>query len=184
MEPFEQSKQDILSRKDNSAIGTIDEKIIKLCKKINSLENYYTTSSCSGRVLLIVDKDQKAGGLMLKTWHDEIFFSELKRELQKIKAKEIRFKQEPCILHVACRDLKTASEILKKAQAVGWKRSGIISIERKFVVELMATEKLEFPIIHDGKILVENNFLKIIVKKSNENLKKSWMKIEKLRKLI
>ena len=35
-----------------------------------------------------------------------------------------------------------------------------------------------------AKSLVEDEFLKLIVKKSNENLKKSWLKIEKLEKGI
>ncbi len=30
--------------------GKVDEDIIPLLEKINSLENYFTTSSCSGRI--------------------------------------------------------------------------------------------------------------------------------------
>ena len=46
------------------------------------------------------------------------------------------------------------------------------------------TEKLEFPIISEGKILVEDEFLKLIVEKSNENLKKSFGKIERLKNIL
>ena len=54
----------------------------------------------------------------------------------------------------------------------------------KYFVELSSTEKLEFPIFYKGKIFVDENFLKVIVEKSNENLKKSWKKIERLKKSI
>ncbi|MDO8659980.1 MAG: tRNA wybutosine-synthesizing 3 family protein [Candidatus Parcubacteria bacterium] len=203
---FSKRKNDILSKKDKSSIGDVDKKIVKLCEKINKTGDYYTTSSCAGRVILIIDSDEKKPDLFMKVWHDLITFNLLKKELIEIskKTKEnIRFKQEPCILHIACNNLENAKKIYDKGKIAGWKKSGIISLGQRFIVELNSTEKLEFPIISNGKILVypENykfsgpetlknqkvpgdNFLKIIVKKSNENLKKTWKKIEKLEKLI
>ena len=44
VDSFNQRKQDMLSKKDKSTIGGWDEKIVELCEKINSLENYYTTN--------------------------------------------------------------------------------------------------------------------------------------------
>ena len=101
----------------------------------------------------------------------------------KIKAL-IKFKQEPPIFHVACKSLEEGFNILKKARLIGWKRSGIISKGDRYIVELISTEKLEFPIVKDNKVLVDDNFLRLIVKKSNENLKKGWKKIEELRKVV
>jgi len=201
---FQKSKKDILSRKDKSSRQHLDKKIIKLCEKINKLPDYYTTSSCAGRVVLIIDSDKKKTGLFIKKYHDLISFEELKKDLEKIKNKKtINFKQEPCILHVACKTLRDAQELYDKAKLAGWKKSGIIASGKRFMVELCSTEKLEFPIVNKGKILVypENykfsgsetlgtqkvpgdDFLKLIVKKSNENLKKGWRKIEKLNKLV
>ena len=73
---------------------------------------------------------------------------------------------------------------LKKAREVGFKRGGIISGGNRFVLELIGVEKLEFPIISKEKILVDDEFLKMIVKKSNENLKKSWNRIVKLKSIL
>lgn len=208
---FLQRKKAVLSKQDKSSKGSWDEKIKFLCEKINKMEDYYTTSSCSGRIVLMIEQDKKAEGLFLKVWHEEINFEELKKELEKIcsqvrnlsasiphpsdpdkgnkksntaRFENIKFKQEPCVLHVACRNLEDAFYILNKAKKVGWKRSGIISEGRRFIVEIVSTEKLEFPIIVNGKLIVDDNFLKIIIKKSNENLKKSWEKIGKLEKEV
>lgn len=182
---FLKRKKATLSKLDKSSRGCWDEKIMKLCQKINSLENYYTTSSCSRRIVLIVDNVKKAPGLFVKVWHELISFEELKKSLEKSLRKNIIFKQEPVILHVACDDLEKSLGFLKKVRAVGFKRGGIISGNgKRFVLELIGTEKLEFPIIKNGKILVDDKFLKIIVKKSNENLKKSWNRIEKLKNLL
>lgn len=181
---FQKRKKDILSKLDKSSKKSWDEKIISLCERINSLENFYTTSSCSGRIVLIVDNTKKTSGLFVKVWHEQISFEELKNALNEIKNKKVIFKQEPVIIHIACDDLEKSLDFLKKARSVGFKRGGIISGGNRFVLELIGTEKLEFPIIENGKILVEEKFLKLIVKKSNENLKKSWNRVNKLKKIL
>lgn len=209
---FLQRKRDILSKSDKSSKKIWDKKIVSLCEKINKKKNYYTTSSCAGRVVLIKDSEKKAEGLFIWVSHGLINFRELKTKLNEIKlhsqAREIKdkqlnknfglinfksiplggqiikFKSEPCILHVACKNLEDAQELLDKAKLAGWKKSGIIASGKRFVCELNSTEKLEFPIIDKGRILVDDNFLRLIVKKSNENLKASWLKIKRLKKLL
>ncbi len=195
---FLQQKKEILLKKDKSSKRSWDEKIVKLCKKINSLENYFTTSSCSGRIVLMIEQDKKANNLFLKVYHELIGLEKLKKDLeevntlreypetfsQKMFTKGIKFKMEPCILHVACKNLEYAQELLDKAKLSGWKRSGIISSKKRFVIELNSTEKLEFPIIKNDKILVDDAFLKLIVKEADKKLKRTWGKIERLEKLI
>lgn len=184
MNNFQKRKTSILNKIDKSSKKSWDKKIVSLCEKINSLENFHTTSSCSGRIALIVDNARKSPGLFVKVWHELISFEELKKELEKSLKKNIIFKQEPVILHVACRDLEGVLSFLKKARSVGFKRGGVISGGSRFVLELIGTEKLEFPIIQNGKILVDDRFLKLIVKKANENLRKSWERIRKFMGLL
>ncbi len=182
---FYQRKASILSKEDKSFKKNWDKKISSLCKKINSFENYYTTSSCSGRVVLIIDSSEKRHGLFLRVYHDLIEFSQIKSDLEKIESRKIvKFKQEPPILHVICKELDDAKRLLKKARNAGWKRSGIMEVSDKgFLLELISTEKLEFPIIHK-KLLVNDEFLKLIIIKSNLNLKKGWSKINKLNAIL
>ena len=235
---FLQRKKSVLLKLDKSSKKSWDKKILKLCEEINSKENYYTTSSCSGRVVIIKDEKKKGPNLFEFVSHDVVLLGGLKKELEKLRshARDIGgsvpgqvqgtslrkivkgkifscdsksvntkiprddgfeptnrgalvtgnliFKQEPPILHVACKTFEDAQEFLKKAQFAGWKRSGIISCDKNFVVEMLSTEKLEFPIVSDGKILVSNEFLKVVLKKANENLKKGWEKVRKLEKMI
>jgi len=184
IDKFQQSKKDTLSRKDKSHIGQWDKHILELCNKINSLKDYYTTSSCSGRIVLIIDQTKKEFNLFVNVYHNKINFDDLKKELGRAlnMNKNIKFKFEPCALYVACRTLKDAQELYDKAKLTGWKRSGIIASNNKFMVELNSTEKLEFPIIRNKNILVDDEFLKIVVDDANKKLEKSWMKIEKLKK--
>ena len=229
MDNFLKRKKDVLSKLDKSSKGNWDKRISNLCMKINSSNDYYTTSSCAGRIVLMLDEEKKQGGLFIKIYHDEISFEELEEELQKrvhsqsttsptaspnlhsslarginkIDKKEnsfvnnsgktravlergnlIKFKMEPCILHVACRDLNCAQKLFDKAKFIGWKKSGIISIKNHIILELNSTERLEFPIISLGKIIVDDKFLKVIVNEANKKLKKSWKKIKELEKAI
>jgi len=186
MDIFTKRKKDVLSKLDKSHKGERDEKIAELCEKINSSDDYYTTSSCSGRVVLMTDQDRKDKNFFISVYHDKISLKELKRDLVSSvkKNQKIKFKLEPCILHVSCRTLKDAENLYNKAKLAGWKKSGIIGMKNGFNVELNGTERLEFPIIHRNKILVSDEFLKIIVEESNKKLEKSWKRIKKLEKSL
>ena len=174
-------KKNQLEKNDKSLKQGWDKKIVNLCNEINKKDNYYTTSSCSGRALLLRDCKEKKDDLFIKVWHNLVDFEDLKKTLEGIKSQElIYFKQNPCILHVACKTLEDAQEIHDRAKLAGWKRSGIIASKKRFVVELNATEKLEFPIVENKKILVDDEFLKIVIKEANKKLKILWEKIEKL----
>jgi tRNA wybutosine-synthesizing protein 3 len=193
MNIFSKRKKDILSKSDKSSIGKWDEKISELCNKINSFESYYTTSSCSGRIILMIDQEKKGENLFVFVSHNKINLEELKKQLdlalkkmgtQQEVANNIKFKLEPCILHVACKTPEDAEELYNKAKFAGWKKSGIVGVKNGFTAELNSTEKIEFPIIQNKKILVDDEFLKIVVDEANKKLEKVWGKIRKLEEII
>lgn len=55
MEIFEKQKNSAISGVDFSRKGSIDVKIIDLSIFINNQKDYFTTSSCSGRIILFDD---------------------------------------------------------------------------------------------------------------------------------
>lgn len=183
---FERRKEDCLTKDDKSSIGSWDAPIQKLCDKINKKPNYYTLSSCSGRVVLIKNLDKKQAGMFVFRSHELIKLGELKKALiiaEKNKENLI-FKQETCILHVCCKALEDAEILLNKAREGGWKNSGIMSTSGRIVLELRSTEYLALPIMAKGLVLVDDNFLKILVLESNKRLKKTWDKIDRLEKSL
>jgi tRNA wybutosine-synthesizing protein 3 len=190
MERFEFLKKQQFRHLDKSDEGHVDKKILPLIKKINSKKDYYTTSSCSGRIVLIKGKEKKQEGLYLFKSHERISSRELKEEMQKA-AKEyhglIYSKMESCIMHIACSSLERAQSIVNKAKLAGWKNSGIIATESnrdRIVCEIASTERIALPIINKGKILVSDNFLKLLASESNKKLARTWEKIKKLEKII
>lgn len=183
-EQFIKGKEKQLSRDDRSSIGSWDKKIAKLCNKINKKKNYYTTSSCAGRIVLIKYSDKKIEDAFLFRTHGKVSFKELKEVLGKCNYSDVvEFQQSCCILHVACLTLDDAFELLTKAKESGWQRSGIIGGNRN-IVELHSTESMSFPIMNKGKILVDDDFLKLIVEMANSKLERTWEKINRLEKKI
>ncbi|MEK6873610.1 MAG: hypothetical protein AABW91_02100 [Nanoarchaeota archaeon] len=175
-------KENQLKKDDKSLKGNWDKKILNLCDKINKSKDYYTTSSCSGRILVLIDYKVKRDDLFLFCSHDLISFDILKDGLNKIKSKTgklIYFRQDPCILHIACKNLEKAQEIHDLAKDAGWKRCGIIASKKRFVVELNATQRIEMPIINKNEILIDDKFLKVLVEEANRKLKNSWELIER-----
>lgn len=184
---FLQRKKALLTKVDKSSIGGWDKRIKKLCDKINKSPFYYTTSSCSGRVVVIIDQEKKAKGLFEFVSHDRVDSDKFWKYLPKEQAKlNLKFKQEPPIIHISCRTFYDANNLLEKARKAGWKKSGILSYSKKdrIIVELNGSCKMEFPLMKKGELLVDDNFLKVVIKRSNENLKKGWGLIKKLEKLI
>jgi len=174
---FQQRKEEVLAKLDKSSKGSWDRHILKLCEKINKSPDYYTTSSCSGRILVMVDQEKKRKGLFLKISHELVgkdFFDNLN-----LAKSNVKFKFEPAILHVVCRNLETAEALMKIGQKAGWKKFGAISFGKNIVIEFAGSEKLEFPLALHGELLVDKIFLKLILERSNSILKKGWTRLER-----
>ncbi|MEN9625753.1 MAG: tRNA wybutosine-synthesizing protein 3 [archaeon] len=185
---FENSKKLALGKKDKSSIQGVDAPIRDLVSFVNVHDDYFTTSSCSGRTVLIKDEEKKQPGLFLFRTHERISFKELKEALEKIseenKKGRVMFKQEPCLLVVSCKNKDSQWKLFSLARNNGWKKSGILSIDKKLLIELMSTETISFPILDRGKILVDDEFLRLVLERANKNLDKGWEKIKRLERLV
>ena len=186
---FAHEKLQFLKKPDKSLAGGIDRAIKKLVDKINSKEYNYTTSSCAGRILLMPEKRKKQEKVFCYVYHDPISFDKLIDDIKGLKnikgaiyVNEIIYlKHEPCIMHVACKDLKHAKNLINKARHAGWKKSGIISIKPdKVMCELVSTEILAAPIANNGEMIVNDKYLKFLVKEANKKLEMTRTKIDNL----
>ena len=87
---------------------------------------------------------------------------------------------EPAALHIASENLWEAQELLTGARNLGWKKSGIISSNSRFVVELFSTEMLIAPMTSN----LPDFYLQILVDEANKKLEQTWTKIDKLLEVI
>jgi len=172
---FDEDKKRALAKEDKSKKGSWDLRIKDLCDRINCLNDYYTTSSCSGRIVIVKDGEKKPGMILFSS-HNKAGLEEIKKFLENEK---IWIKMEPCALHICCRNFESAFDLLGKARGCGWKRSGIMS-DRKIACELFSTENLAVPVFDR----MDYNYLEQVINECNKKLEKTWIKIEKLRKFF
>ncbi len=183
---FDKQKKQVLSRLDKSKKGSIDKQIMPLVKSINSLQDYYTSSSCLGRIFLIeiskTRRKDKSNWLLVK--HSKVNLKEIKDSLKKISQKPVWFKQEPLILHICCKNIETANKMLKTCREAGLKRVGIITISKRIIIEVIGTEFLHTLIAEKGHILIDDNYLEILIREANKKHTKNLERIKQLENKI
>ena len=188
---FEKEKKEFLEKRDKSKKGYLDIKIKKLTTKLNSLDDFFTTSSCAGRILLfsLPSSNKKNEVQYLFNSHKKIQSNKIndtiKKILKIIKLKKIKndvwFRVDGAILHVASNNIDSARKLLNAARDIGFRRSGIISLgKNRVTMELISTEKIEAIVSRNGKLLIDGDYFKVLVKEGNNKLGKTWEKIEKL----
>ncbi len=159
--------------------GEVDDDIIPLLDLINSFECFVTLSSCSGRIAVMdmPEFGNKVESRFLGKWHRCVGFGEV-LEAVKSGRKTTWLIMFPPIIHVACRDLSSAEKLMKIANDSGLRRCGLISLKHN-VVEINTLERLEAPVALNGKIVVGEDGLKIIVEFANRKLERSKEKLRK-----
>lgn len=169
-----------------------DEEIVGIIEKINSHEDFFTTSSCSGRIALIClpEIGAKREAKFIGKWHRPVTKEEV---LEAIKQKssagisnkgEIWLLSQSPILHVACRGLEKAKTLLRIAIQSGFKYSGIKAIanskdNEKVVVEIVSTERMDVPLGKDGMLLCSEAHLDFILSKANFMLERGKGKLKR-----
>ncbi|MBS3119394.1 hypothetical protein J4475_01070 [Candidatus Woesearchaeota archaeon] len=180
---FESGKRQFLLKKDKSRKGSIDEPVKSLLDLLNSHKDYYTTSSCSGRILLLAPSKVKKDTAYALVSHGAVDFSSVKKALEESSETELWFRQEGFIVHTRCRTLEAAENLLMVGQSLGLKRSGIISTANT-TVELVSTEHFDTIVKKAGKILCSDEFLMVLAEEANIRMAGNTNKLRKLESKI
>ncbi|HIG93376.1 TPA: hypothetical protein HA242_01305 [Candidatus Woesearchaeota archaeon] len=178
---FENDKKTFLMKVDKSKKGEIDDRVISLMKTINALPDFYTTSSCSGRVYLWQGTGKKNETEWIKVSHDLIDddFFRLSGDTNK---GVVWLRMEGFIMHIACRDVVKANQLLEKVRRV-YKKSGFLGVSNKIILEIRGSEFMEMPWLLDGGKLFSGE-VQWLVGLLNSKLKKVWGDMKQLEKVI
>jgi len=177
---FDKYKKDFLRKIDKSKKGSVDREIKQFIGFINSSENYYTTSSCSGRIVLLQKKSEKKQDTkwVFKS-HKPVKFEQIKLKLNH----SLWFRQEPAIFHICCRRLSDAQKLINIARSVGFKRSGIQSL-KKIMVEVASSDYIDTIIARNNKLLVDEDYIKVLVSEANKKLRRNKEKVNEFHRLL
>jgi tRNA wybutosine-synthesizing protein 3 len=197
---FQKHKRDFLGKRDKSIKSSVDKKIRDIINIINKNENYYTTSSCSGRILLLIPGKRKKETKWIYVSHDRIKIDEsninnikkminknIKNYKKQNKKIDIFLKQESFILHVCCKDIESAKALIKITNKIGVRRSGIVSIDKnneKIIMEIIGSEHFETMIVKNNNVIVDDDYFKIIINEANNRLNNNNKKLKELHKTL
>ncbi len=181
MSEFKEQKKRALEK---LRIRGADEEVEEIIEKLNSLEGFFTTSSCSGRISLIrlPEIGAKREATFIGKWHRSVRKEEVLEALKASEKGEIWLLSQSPILHVACRGLEKAKGLLRIAIESGFKYSSIKAISRdneRVVVEIMSTERMDVPLGKDGMMFCSEAHLDFILSKANFMLERGKEKLKR-----
>lgn len=158
----------------------VDVPIRKLVGIINKNKDWVTTSSCSGRIVLLSIEEGKKDAEFYKKWHRKVRPEEVELAIIHYDGKKMLwFRCEPFILHIAARNVKSAEKFLSKVRKKGVKRGGIQTITaKKAMIEIQGNGWIIIPLDP-----VEGKWNKII-KLANDVLDKNFKHVQMLTRVF
>ncbi|XP_073859782.1 tRNA wybutosine-synthesizing protein 3 homolog isoform X10 [Macaca fascicularis] len=126
---FRKWKAQCLSKADLSRKGSVDKDVVELVQFLNTRDQFFTTSSCAGRILLLdggingFEVQKQNCGWLLVT-HKPCEKDDVIVALKKANG-DATLKFEPFILHVQCQQLQDARILHSVAIDSGFRNSGI-----------------------------------------------------------
>lgn len=168
---------------DKSKKGSIDKQILPLINLINKHPDFYTTSSCAGRIMLFKEsRSGKKGSEWVFVSHDKVSFNQIKKDIKNLPEETLWLRMEPPILHICAKDMESADILLKFANDAGFRRSSILSFKKRIIIEIMIPEKLDAPVSENSELIVSENYIKTLLKHANQRLAISRKKLKKFEK--
>ncbi|XP_028762976.1 tRNA wybutosine-synthesizing protein 2/3/4 [Neltuma alba] len=176
---------------DKSPKGSLDTPIIPLLNTINQHPCFYTTSSCSGRIsilsqpLLNLNTDEQKpkkkarGGSWLFVSHDPadpdsilnlLFPSKPTPSSVSTEPSELVFRFEPLIIAVECKDLSSAQSLVSLAISCGFRESGITNANKRVIIAIRCSIRLEVPLGDTHKIMVPPEYVRYVVEVANDKM--------------
>jgi len=196
---FDKQKLETLKTADLSRKGSFDQLIDEFLRSLNTHNDYFTLSSCSGRIVLLKSQknankvNKKKGCQWLICSHEPIQCGEIWKHLndepdkdkESSKESEIggvtTLKFEPFILHVQCRDLSSAKVLHTLSLESGYRNSGLtVGKAGKIVLAVRSTHGLEVPLTdHQGNRIVDERYVDFITEEANIKLADNERRIRK-----
>lgn len=179
---FKVQKKNALEKlKKAKTNNLVDKGIIPILDLINGLDDYYTTSSCYGRTVLleIPDIGDKKNAIFLGKWHCKISSDDILKSMKKAKKGLLWILAQSPIIHIGAKTIKAADRMVKTSISCGFKNSSLKSYDKNIILEVASTERLDAPSGRDGVLFCDKDYLDLLVEIANNVFEKSSFKINK-----
>ncbi len=170
-------------------LGLVDQDIVDFLLYINRLEDFYTTSSCSGRIAIGVGEtlsNKKAFRIVYK-WHTPISTHELEEATSELEPQGVTawlLVRQP-IIHIAVKSMDLALKVLHLAREAEFESSNILTIDDyRIVVEVVSQERFDTLLMRGGKLLYSRQKLSYLVNLANTVLVRGKTKLSRFEQMF
>ena len=167
--------------------GLVDEGVISVIKSFNSHPDIFTTSSCAGRIQLIIlpDIGRKDSVQRRKTWHREVTTDDVEGAISEFDIPDnsiVILQAQSPIFHLSCRTMELAIKLRGIVHSQGWKYSSLITgNDEKWNVEILSANRIDNLLFRKGVISPpDKDRLGFIIEESNKILVKAQARLEAL----
>ena len=167
--------------------GLVDEGVISVINSFNSHPDIFTTSSCAGRIQLIIlpDIGRKDSVQRRKTWHREVTVDDVEGAISEFDIPDnsiVILQAQSPIFHLSCRTMELAIKLRGIVHSQGWKYSSLITgNNEKWNVEILSANRIDNLLFRKGVISPpDKDRLGFIIEESNKILVKAQARLEAL----
>jgi tRNA wybutosine-synthesizing protein 3 len=169
---------------DLSRAGHVDARARRCVGVVNLHPHFYTTSSCAGRVSLFADPTAatRAGGMKGGEWvyvnHEPADADDVVAAVaHKLEGEGARggdpectlvLRFEPFILAVEAVSVEEGSRMVAAAREAGFRESGITSCDKRIIIAVRCSIRMEVPVVSKGVRLVTEEGLRGLIAIANE----------------
>lgn len=156
---FEARKKAFVDRLEREALQVrVDGDVLPLLRLLNQHPDIYTTSSCSGRIMVaeaVRPSYSKGRGFRpVARWHHPVPPELVAEAVAQLDNAWLMVRG--AILHLATADAKTAYRLVEIGRGTGHKHSGIIAMNRGGIfVEILGEERLDIPLRRNGAAVTD-----------------------------
>jgi tRNA wybutosine-synthesizing protein 3 len=158
----------------------VDEQVLPILERLNRSEEFYTSSSCAGRIVVleIPSIGDKKSARFLGKWHRTIQEAELLTAVENAEKGLIWVLAQSPIFHIGTRNIKNAEKMVKLAVSCGFKNSGVKTLGKHIIVEVCSTERLDAPIGKNGELFCHGEYLGLLIDIANDVMVRSREKLQ------
>lgn len=191
---------------DRSRAGRVDARCVEFVREVCASEDFFTTSSCSGRVSVFADRGAREvergvkGGRWVYVSHDPARGRAVVEAVRAVEAETaaagddaedevededapptlvLRF--EPFILAVEARDVESGADFVRCARDCGYRESGITACEKRVICAARCQIRMEAPVVVNGERMVDDAGIERLVEMANEKFRANAERMERFR---
>ncbi|MFH0970256.1 MAG: hypothetical protein V1776_02230 [Candidatus Diapherotrites archaeon] len=166
----------------------IDPLMIPFARHVAQTKDYFTTSTCSGRITLmdLPENEEKRPGAFYRKWHRTVNKKEVEEGIATYSNnRNLWLKQDAFVYVIGTHSIEKAQLVLHACQEAGVKRVGIHYIGKgKILIEIFGTHRMNVPLILEGKKIADADYIQKIIPIANRKLKQNETKRKILEKFL